>query len=88
MHSPVAADHRRMVLSHDPEAIVWPSGLKATLVTQPVWPLRVDSTSPEAVDQRRTVASCEAEASVLPSGLKATPHTWLKGKRGINTLIT
>ena len=30
--------HKRTVLSHDPEAMVLPSGEKATLVTPSVWP--------------------------------------------------
>ena len=45
--SQAVATHR-MVLSHEPDTMVLPSGLIATLDTQPVCPSNVLMTSPEA----------------------------------------
>jgi hypothetical protein len=50
--------HSRTVLSPLPEAIRVPSGLKATLFTQPVWPVSGGPTgSPAAASHTRTVLS-------------------------------
>ena len=38
MRSPVCGFHRLILLSFDPEAIVLPSGEKATDLTQLLWP--------------------------------------------------
>ena len=46
-------DLHRLVLL--PEARRWPSGLNATLVTQPPWPLRANSSLPVALSQIFTV---------------------------------
>lgn len=40
---PVPTSHSLIALSSLPEASVFPSGLKATLVTESVWPARVRS---------------------------------------------
>src|SRR5207253_1292979 len=54
-----------------------PSGLKATLVTALVWPLRVRASWPVAASHTFTVWSHEPLARRLPSGLKATLVTAL-----------
>ena len=66
------ASQRRTVRSQLPLARVRPSGLKATLPTQFVWPFRVCWRAPVWASQRRTVRSAPALARVRPSGLKAT----------------
>src|SRR5207249_3709358 len=65
----------RMVGSQLPEAMIFPSGLKATEVVGPVCPLRVNSSLPVATSQVLTVSSQLVEASFLPSGLSATQVT-------------
>ena len=52
-----------------------PSGLKATDETEPVWPLRVRTSSPLRTSHSFTVRSSLPEASRVPSGLKATEET-------------
>gem|GEM_PF-6113664 len=61
-----------MVLSALPEAKILPSGLNATLVTEPLCPVRVEITL--SVDRFHSlmVLSSLPEAKVLPSGLNAT----------------
>ena len=61
--------HRLVLLA---EARRWPSGLNATLVTQPAWPLRANSSLPVALSQIFTVWSPLADARRWPSGLNAT----------------
>ena len=65
-----------IVLSLDALAIVCPLGLKATLVTLLVWPVKVVSKVP-SVCQILTVLSKLAEAMILLSGLNATQATLL-----------
>src|SRR5271166_4684091 len=60
------------VLSPEPEARVFPSGLHATLRTKSVCPCKVFSSLPVAASQSFTVLSPEPEARVFPSGLHAT----------------
>ena len=62
----------RTVLSSEPEATSLPSGEKATLLTQLLWPSSVRRAAPVAASQSRTVLSAEPEATSLPSGEKAT----------------
>jgi hypothetical protein len=69
---PVARFHTLMVLSSLPEASVLPSGLKLTLLTDAVCPVRVVIGLPVARFQTLMVLSALPEASVLPSGLKLT----------------
>ena len=69
---PLAASHSRTVLSTDPLAIVRPSGLNATLLTQSPWPSSTRSSSPLAASHSRTVLSYDPLAIVRPSGLNAT----------------
>src|SRR5271166_6977427 len=64
--------HSFTVLSPEPEARVFPSGLHATLVTALVCPSKVLSGLPVAVSQSFTMLSREPEARVFPSGLQAT----------------
>ena len=67
---------RMTVLSADAEASVCPSGLNATLITEPVCPRSGSPRGlPDFTSQRITVLSEDAEASVCPSGLNATPVT-------------
>ena len=54
------------------EASRRPSGLKATLVTPLVWPVRVRRSCPVATSQTVMIPSKLPEASRRPSGLKAT----------------
>ena len=63
------------MLSSLPLASVIPSGLKATLLTGAVCPVRIAHCSPVAAFQRRIVLSALPLASVRPSGLKATLQT-------------
>src|SRR5207248_7963873 len=82
--APVAASQSRTVLSsghnHDPEpdATVWPSGEKATALTDDVWPSSVCRAAPVAASQSRTVLSSdhnhnpEPDGTNLPSGTDAT----------------
>ena len=69
--SPVFASQIKMFLSIPPEAIVLPSGEKATKRTQPEWPSHVCSGDSVFKSHNLTVVSPEAEASLEPSGLKA-----------------
>src|SRR5271165_5703387 len=66
------------VLSPEPEARVFPSGLHATLRTKSVCPCKVFSSLPVAASQSFTVLSPEPEARVFPSGLHATLQTALE----------
>ncbi len=61
------------MLSSLPQASSFPSGLKATLLTEPL--CNVDWGRPVGTSHSRTVPSPLAEASSVPSGLKATPYT-------------
>ena len=63
------------VLSPEPEARVFPSGLHATLETLSVCPCKVDSSLPVAGSQSFTVLSLLAVARVCPSGANATEDT-------------
>src|SRR5262249_53933759 len=57
----------------------WPSGLKATLVTQFAWPLRLRVSRPVCASHTFTVPSLLPLARRRPSVLKATlvtPPTW------------
>ena len=64
--------HTFTVRSSLAEAMRWPSGLNATLLTSPVCPLRVRTSWPVAASHTFTVLSWLAEARRLPSGLNAT----------------
>src|SRR5262245_12205348 len=57
------------------EASRRPSGLKATLVTPLVWPVRVCRGWPVATSQTVIIPSPLPEASRRPSGRKATAET-------------
>jgi hypothetical protein len=60
-----------MLLSEEPEAKIFPSGLNATLFTKLLWPLRGEPIfSPVAASHRMTVPSSLLLAKVFPSGLK------------------
>jgi hypothetical protein len=64
------------VLSLLLEAMIFPSGLKATEITAPLWPLRGSPTwAPEEASQSLTVLSLLLEAMIFPSGLKVTEVT-------------
>ena len=73
--APVAGSHSRTVPSSPAEASRRPSGLNATAITAPVWPVRVACSAPVAGSHSRTVPSSLAEASSRPSGLNATAIT-------------
>ena len=65
--------HVLTVWSRLPEFSVRPSGLKATLLTGPVWPRKLRTSFAVRVSQIFTVLSSPAEANQCPSpGLKAT----------------
>src|SRR5690349_8850117 len=73
--TPVRALHSRTVRSKLPEAIVRPSGEKATLLTVAVWPLHLQTSSGETVDlpELRSVpgrrdCAVEAEPAVFSFG--------------------
>ena len=72
---PVAVSHSRTVWSSLAVARWRPSGLNATAVTAPVWPVRVAVVVPVAVSHSRTVWSSLAVARWRPSGLNATAVT-------------
>src|ERR1700731_4298597 len=74
-YGPLAASHTFTVASELPEASRLPSGLKHTLLTAFVCPLRVRTTWPVAASHTFTVLSQLPEASRLPSGLKHTLWT-------------
>ena len=63
------------MLSLLPEAIIRPSGEKATDDTTPVCPCSVRSSRPLATSQSLMVLSLLPEAIVRPSGEKATEFT-------------
>jgi len=69
--------HNLTTLSFAPEANIDPSGEKATLFNQSVWPVRMRNSFPLPVSHNLTVRSQDAEASNLPSGEKATLRIWL-----------
>ena len=56
------------------EAILRPSGLKATPLTSRVWPRKIMASWSVDASQSLTVPSQLAEARVRPSGLNATPE--------------
>ncbi|KAE8334732.1 hypothetical protein BDV24DRAFT_145304 [Aspergillus arachidicola] len=72
---PVLVSHSLIVSSQEPEAIVCPSGEKATDRTGLEWPLNVCSSMPVLVSHSLIVLSSEPEAIVCPSGEKATDST-------------
>src|SRR5436190_1927174 len=69
--------HNFTASSSDALARRLPSGLKATLWTFPVCPLKVKTTFSLAKSHTFTVPSHDALARRLPSGLKAAPATSL-----------
>jgi hypothetical protein len=69
---PVCASHSFTVLSTPPEAMCLSSGLKHTLVTPAVCPLRVRASCPVWASQTFTVWSPLPEARRLLSAEKAT----------------
>ena len=71
----MAASQSRTVSSSELDASVFPSGEKATAVTERLCPSSVCWWAPVAASQSRTVSSSELDASVLPSGEKATAVT-------------
>ena len=69
----VATSHSRTVPSTLALARVLPSGLNATEVTEPVWPVReLPACRPAATGHNRTGPFMLPLARVLPSGLNAT----------------
>jgi hypothetical protein len=66
---------RHTVRSSPALAIVAPSGLNATALTQLVWPSSTRPATPLAASHNRTVWSSPALAIVAPSGLNATART-------------
>src|SRR5438477_387863 len=62
-----------------------PSGLKATPMTELVWPARVSTSRPDAVSHILTILSKLAVARRVPSGLKATPRTVLVWPNRVRT---
>src|ERR1700722_12180702 len=74
--SPVAASHRRAVLSSmQPARIVLPSGLNATYDTGAECTMGWPMGWPVATSQRRAVLSVPPVQMVVPSGLRATDRT-------------
>ena len=69
------ASHTNTSRAHDPAAMLWPSGLKATEMTVPVGPRKACSSRPVAGSKIRTERSRPSTASREPSGLKATHQT-------------
>ena len=72
---PVPASQSRTDLSYDADATSWPSGEKATALTQSEWPSSVLRQDPVPASQSRTVLSNDADATSWPSGEKATALT-------------
>ena len=73
---PVSASHSRTVLSSLALASRCPSGLNATPLTAPVWPVSGSPRGwPVSASHSRTVPSALALARRCPSGLNATPFT-------------
>src|SRR5439155_12718499 len=72
--------HTTAVVSADPDASVFPSGLNATTSTGPRWPRSVWTGLPEAASDTRTVPAPPANpiprptANVLPSGPNTGVH--------------
>jgi hypothetical protein len=76
MLDPDSASQTRSVLSPDPDTIFFPSGEKATDVTDSVWPSNGPRMlDPDSASQTRNVLSCEPDTSFFPSGEKATDKT-------------
>src|SRR5207244_2254194 len=69
---PVAASHRRSVLSNDPVSTRAPSRLKATEVTVSSWPVKARIALPVAPSHRQAVLSNDPVSTRAPSRLKAT----------------
>ena len=63
------------MLSSDADATSWPSGQKATALTDSEWLGSVLRQDPVPVSQSRTVLSCDADATSWPSGEKAIALT-------------
>jgi hypothetical protein len=72
---PVCASHTFTRPSPLPEAMRLPSGLNATLVTEPMCPLRVRVSCPVCASHTFTRPSPLPEAMRLPSELNATLRT-------------
>jgi hypothetical protein len=64
-----------MVLSHDPDAIVLPSGENVIADTTSEWPFSSHICLPVSLSQRRIVRSPEHAAIIFPLGEKATELT-------------
>ena len=73
--TPVPVSQSRTVSSHDADATSWPSGEKATALTDPEWPSSMLWQDPVPASQSRTVLSTDADATSWPSGEKATALT-------------
>ena len=61
-----------------PETRIFPSGLKARLLTRPAWPWRGGSSDFWVLTSHRQIAGAfpqDPEARIAPSGLKARPLT-------------
>ena len=72
---PVPASQSRSIVSFDADATSWPSGEKATALTEYEWPSSVLRQNPVPASQSRSVLSDEADATSWPSGEKTTAPT-------------
>src|SRR4051812_29714199 len=81
--SDLATFHSLTVLSSEPDAIHWPSGEKATALTQREWPRSVFSRPPVVASHNLTVQSREPDAIHWPSGEKATALTQREWPRSV-----
>ena len=69
-------DHKRIVKSRDPEAIVSPFGEQPNESMQLVCPIRMNTSSGKSEsDHIITVLSADPEANIAPSGEKQTEYT-------------
>ena len=75
IYSPMDILHKLMVLSEDPEAKCYSLGEKATLLTQPVCPVRVLRRYPLDTLQTMIVLSIDPEAKYSPVAEKTTQLT-------------
>src|SRR5436309_1000599 len=83
-HVPLFTSHKRTDRS-PLLARVFPSGLKHTDHTVPVWPCQVLSNLPLPTSHKRTVWSSPPLARVSPLGLKATAWTQLVCPRKVRS---
>ena len=67
--------HTTIVLSSDPEAKLYPLGENTTLLTIPLWPLRLLTNSPVGTFQIPIVLSSDPEAKYSPFGENDTVRT-------------